>query len=231
MTRHATDDKKLSSGVDELIAKLRDEGVSAGRAEADSIVGDARAQAKQVLDNANADARDRIEAARKESDAYRAAGEEALKTAMRDTVLDMKTALMERFSSDLKRLVSYQMQDPEVLKQMILEVAGRARAGGEVSDADELEIILPEEAVGLEELRVNPEELRKGRLTKFVLGLTGEMLREGVAFSGSQDIAAGIQIQLKDKDITLDLTEKAVAGLLLQHLQPRFRAILEGIVK
>lgn len=231
MARQATDDKKLSSGVDELIAKLRDEGVSAGRAEADSIVGDARAQAKKILDNANADARDRIEVARKESDAYRAAGEAALKTAMRDTVLDMKTALMERFSSDLKRLVSHQMQDPEVLKQMILEVAGRTRADGEVGDADELEVILPEEVVGLEELRVNPEELRKGRMTKFVLGLTGEMLREGVAFSGSQDIAAGIQIQLKDKDITLDLTEKAVAALLLQHLQPRFRAILEGIVK
>jgi V/A-type H+-transporting ATPase subunit E len=231
MARQATDDKKLSSGVDELIAKLRDEGVSAGRAEADSIVGDARAQAKKILDNANADARDRIEVARKESDAYRAAGEAALKTAMRDTVLDMKMALMERFSSDLKRLVSHQMQDPEVLKQMILEVAGRTRADGEVGDADELEVILPEEVVGLEELRVNPEELRKGRLTKFVLGLTGEMLREGVAFSGSQDIAAGIQIQLKDKDITLDLTEKAVAALLLQHLQPRFRAILEGIVK
>jgi len=231
MARQATDDKKLSSGVDELIAKLRDEGVSAGRAEADSIVGDARAQAKRILDNANADARDRIEVARKESDAYRAAGEAALKTAMRDTVLDMKMALMERFSSDLKRLVSHQMQDPEVLKQMILEVAGRTRADGEVGDADELEVILPEEVVGLEELRVNPEELRKGRLTKFVLGLTGKMLREGVAFSGSQDIAAGIQIQLKDKDITLDLTEKAVAALLLQHLQPRFRAILEGIVK
>lgn len=231
MAKQTTDDKKLSSGVDELIAKLRDEGVSAGRAEADSIVGDARARAQKILDKANADARERIEAARKESDAYRAAGEAALKTAMRDTVLDMKTALMERFSSDLKRLVSHQMQDPEVLKQMILEVAGRTRADGEVGDADELEVLLPEEVVGLEELRVNPEELRKGRLTKLVLGLTGEMLREGVAFSGSQDIAAGIQIQLKDKDITLDLTEKAVAALLLQHLQPRFRAILEGIVK
>ena len=231
MAKQTTDDKKLSSGVDELIAKLRDEGVSAGRAEADSIVGDARARAQKILDKANADARERIEAARKESDAYRAAGEAALKTAMRDTVLDMKTALMERFSSDLKRLVSHQMQDPEVLKQMILEVAGRTRADGEVGDADELEVILPEEVVGLEELRVNPEELLKGRLTKFVLGLTGKMLREGVAFSGSQDIAAGIQIQLKDKDITLDLTEKAVAALLLQHLQPRFRAILEGIVK
>ena len=57
------------------------------------------------------------------------------------------------------------------------------------------------------------------------------MLREGVSFSASEDVQAGIRVQVKDKDIILDLTEEAVAGLLLQHLQPRFRAILEGIVK
>jgi V/A-type H+-transporting ATPase subunit E len=34
-----------------------------------------------------------------------------------------------------------------------------------------------------------------------------------------------------DKDITLDLTDQAVADFLLQHLQPRFRAVFEGVVK
>ena len=221
----------MSSGVDALIARLRDEGVSAGRDEADRILADTKAQAKQILDKANAEARDRLETALKESDSYRAAGEEALKTAMRDTVLDMKTTLMERFSSDVKRLVSHQLQDPEVLKQMILEVAGRVGEGADLSDEDALEVILPESVVGLEELRGDPEDLQEGTLTKFVLGLTGKMLRDGVTFSASEDAAAGIQIQMKDKNITLDLTEKAVAALLLQHLQPRFRAILEGIVK
>jgi len=32
-------------------------------------------------------------------------------------------------------------------------------------------------------------------------------------------------------NITIDLTDEAIAALLLQHLQPRFRAVLEGIVK
>ena len=60
-----------------------------------------------MLDKAEAEARDRLEAAHKEADAYRsAAGESAVKTAMRDTVLDMKSTLMQRFSSDVKRLVS-----------------------------------------------------------------------------------------------------------------------------
>ncbi len=231
MADQATDGNGLSSGVDALIARLREEGVTAGRNEADRIVADAHAQAKRILDKANTEARERQETARRESDAYRDAGEAALKTAMRDTVLDMKATLMQRFSADVKRLVSHQLQDPDVLKQMILEVVGRVRADAGVGDEAEIEVILPEAAVGLEELRGNPEELQKGVPTGFVLGLTGEMLREGVTFSASEDVTAGVRVRMIESDITVDLTEEAVAALLLQHLQPRFRAILEGIVK
>ena len=150
---------------------------------------------------------------------------------MRDAVLDMKSTLMERFSADVKRLVSQALQDQDFLKQMILELTGRVRGSADVGDGEATIVILPETVVGLEELRGNPEELQKGPVTRFVLGLTGEMLRDGVTFAGSEDLSAGIQVHLKDKDITLDLSDGAVAALLLQHLQPRFRAVLEGIVR
>ena len=231
MARGAAEDRPSSSGVDELIAKLREEGVAAGRAEAERIVADARAEAAQLLDKASGEARSRLETARREADAYRAAGEEALKTAVRDTVLTMKADLMERFSTDVKRLVSQQIGDPEILQKMVLEIAGRARDRADIEDDDALEVVLPEAVIGLEDLRNNPEELGQGRLTKLVLGLTGEMLRKGVTFSASEDAAAGIRVKVEDKSVTLDLTDEAVAALLLQHLQPRFRAVLEGIVK
>ena len=231
MARGAAEDRPSSSGVDELIAKLREEGVAAGRAEAERIVADARAEAAQILDKASGEARSRLETARREADAYRAAGEEALKTAVRDTVLTMKADLMERFSTDVKRLVSQQIGDPEILQKMVLEIAGRARDRADIEDDDALEVVLPEAVIGLEDLRNNPEELGQGRLTKLVLGLTGEMLRKGVTFSASEDAAAGVRVKVEDKSVTLDLTDEAVAALLLQHLQPRFRAVLEGIVK
>lgn len=231
MAQGAAEDRPSSSGVDELIAKLREEGVAAGRAEAERIVADARAEAAQILDKASGEARSRLETARREADAYRAAGEEALKTAVRDTVLTMKADLMERFSTDVKRLVSQQIGDPEILQKMVLEIAGRARDRADIEDDDALEVVLPEAVIGLEDLRNNPEELGQGRLTKLVLGLTGEMLRKGVTFSASEDAAAGIRVKVEDKSVTLDLTDEAVAALLLQHLQPRFRAVLEGIVK
>lgn len=220
-----------SNGVDALIARLREEGVSAGRREAERIIGDAQSQSNRMLDKAQKEARERLDAAHKEADAYRAAGEEALRTAMRDMVLDMKAALMEKFSSDVRRLVSHHLEDPNLMRQMILEVAGRARESVGSQEGDKIDILLPEKAVGVEELRRNPAELKKGRLMGLVFGLTGDMLRDGVTFSTSEEVQRGIRIHMVDKDITLDLTDQAVADFLLQHLQPRFRAVFEGVVK
>lgn len=224
-------EQPLSKGVDELIARLREEGVTAGLNEAEDILADARHEAKGILDKSNADARQRLESARKEADAIRVAGVSALKTAMRDMVLDMKATLTDGFSADLKRLVSHQLQDPQVLKQIILELAARAHDDIDIAEAGSVEFILPETVVGLEELRANPAALQEGPLTEFVFGLTREMLQQGVTFSVSGEIGCGIRVQLKDSNVVIDLTDQTVAQLLLQHLQPRFRAILEGVVK
>lgn len=221
----------VSSGVDALIARLREDGVSAGRSDAEKIVADARAQAKRILDEATAEAKSKLETAHREADAYRSAGEQALKSAMRDAVLEMKAQLMDRFSADVRRLVSHDLAEPEMLRRMILEVAGRARDRTGLDEAGALDVILPESAVGMEELRGDPDELQKGRLTGFVLGLTGDMLRDGVSFSASDDLESGVRVHVAEKEITVDLTDEAVADLLLKHLQPRFRAILEGIVR
>ena len=223
--------KQLASGVDELIGRLRREGVEAGQQQAEQILAEARAEARRLLDKADSEARARLESARKEADAYRAAGEEALKTAMRDMVLEMKATLSQGFSADVRRLVAHELQEPQVLRQMILEIVGRARDRAGVAGSEAPEVILPEAVVGLEELRNDPEALAKGPLTAFVFGLTREMLQRGVSFSASAQQSNGIRVQLQDRDVILDLTESAVAALLLAHLQPRFRAILEGVVK
>jgi V/A-type H+-transporting ATPase subunit E len=228
---NSIDNHATARGIDALIEKLRNEGVDAGRTEADRILADARAQAKHILDKAHEEASQRLARAKKESDSYRQAGEDALKTAMRDTVLEMKARLMQRFRGDVQRLISEHAREPEMLKRMILEIVGNIRDNDELSAAKDIEMLLPADVKGLEELRADPGELKNGALSKFVFGLTSEMLREGVTFRASHDVESGIHIRAKDKDIEIDVSDRAVAELLMQHLQPRFRAILEGIVK
>jgi V/A-type H+-transporting ATPase subunit E len=56
------------------------------------------------------------------------------------------------------------------------------------------------------------------------------MIREGVDFGISQEDGGGFHLRLRNGEIELDLSDRALADLLLEHLQPRFRALLEGIV-
>jgi V/A-type H+-transporting ATPase subunit E len=220
-----------SSGVESLIERLRDEGVATGRAAAQEIEAEARRHAMQIVQEAKEHAAQLVSAARKESHALQKGGEEALRIAMRDTVLHLKAQLMEQFNTEVRRLIAVAMDQEEFLKQLILEVAGRAREQADVDAGQPVKLLLPRALVGLEELRRNPLELSEGSLSHFVLSVAGNVLAEGVTFGVADDDARGIRLHLEGKNVEIELTDEAVNALLLQHLQPRFRAILEGTVK
>ena len=57
------------------------------------------------------------------------------------------------------------------------------------------------------------------------------MLREGIELKPMGDTTPGIRIRLVGQDVEIDLTERAVADLLLKHLLPRYRAVLEGVIR
>lgn len=223
--------QRTASGLEALIARLRDEGVASGRSEAERILSEADATARKLVEKAEAKAKAKLEAAQKESDNLLRAGEEALRAAMRDAVLQLKDQITRRFGDDVGKMVSDKMHDEDMLKRMILAIVGRAREESGVDQVKDVGLILPRAAVGLDELRRKPEELREGSLTHFVAAAAAEMLRAGVSFKRSENDEAGIRLVLAEKGISVDLTDRAVSEAILMHLQPRFRALLEGVVK
>ena len=226
----ASPQQQVSAGIDALIKRLKQEGVDEGRATADKLVDDAEARAREILTKAEATAKSRTDAATQEADNLRRGGEAALKVAMRDAVLELKEGLTTRFARQVQEVVAKLSTDEEMLKKMILAVASRARGEAGIDDAKELDIILPRTVVGVDELRRKPQELREGSLSQFALAAAADMLRAGVSFARSGGDAGGIRIVLKDDGLVVDLTDAAVAEVILRHLQPRFRALLEGVV-
>jgi V/A-type H+-transporting ATPase subunit E len=219
----------IAAGVEALIARLRDEGVGEGREAAKRVVAEAEARARWMIAQAEQEADTIRSEARRAATRFRQAGEESLRTAARDVILTLKATLSQQFAREIERLVSARLKDRELLGQLIIEIAGRSRA--EIETQAPLEVLLPSDTIGIEALRQKPEELQQGPLTQFVLAVTGDILREGVTFGVDEDMKAGIQVRLTDSGVTLDLSDRAIAQLLLQYLQPRFRALLEGIVK
>jgi V/A-type H+-transporting ATPase subunit E len=221
-------DSKVAFGVEALIERLRNEGVGSGRAEAEKIVQDARAEAQTILSKAQGDADQIVSRARTEAANLEKAGRQAMEVAARDTVLDLQNRLSQQFAREVKHLVREDVQRQEILEKLILEVAGQAR--GQTTGAGAMEILLPEKLVSLDDIAKDPAHLQASPLGRFAGLVARNMLRQGVTLTGSPNVKAGIKVRLTDKGIELDLSDKAIADLLLQHLQPRFRALLEGIV-
>ena len=218
---------KVALGVETLIERLRSEGVANGRAEADGIVKAAQAEAKATKDKAKEEAEQIVSSARKEAASLEAAGHQALQVAARDAVLDLRNQLEQRCAGEVRRLVREEVQRQELLEKLILEVGGRARA--EAENSKQIEVLLPGKPVDLDTLTRDPAAVRDAPLGHFVVLVSRGLLRDGVTLATSRDLKAGIKIRLVDKGIDLDLSDKVITDLLLQHLQPRFRALLEGI--
>jgi V/A-type H+-transporting ATPase subunit E len=221
-------DSKVAFGVEALIERLRNEGISSGRTEAEKIVKNARAEAQTVLSKAKEEADQIVSRARTEAEKLEKAGRQALEVAARDTTLDLKNRLSERAAHELQRLVGEELQRQEILEKLILEVAGQAREKAIGNGA--VEILLPEKLVSLDDIAKDPAHLQSEPLGRFAELVARNMLRQGVTLTSSANVKAGIKVRLTEKGIDLELGDKAIADLLLQHLQPRFRALLEGIV-
>ena len=222
-------DQAVSHGVEELIDRLREEGVKAGRSEAEAIVADAESRARWLIEQAQDEAANLVDKARADAKALTASADDALQVAARDMLLSLRERLTHRFAGEVRRLVGEQMQDTELLQRLILEIAGEQREA--IGEEQAIEVLLPRKALELDELRKDPGELQEGELTSFVLGVTDGMLRDGVVFRIADGDDEGITARLVDDEINVEVTAQAVTTLLLEHLQPRFRALLEGIVR
>lgn len=211
-----------STGVQDLIARIRDEGVQSGKQESERLLAEARSEAQRTLESARAEADEVRQKARAEIETEKAAALEALKLAARDTGLQLEADVVAAFENTVRRLVSPATRDPEFVRTLLLVLAGHAV--DELVKNKEIQVfvsnMLFQEAEGNQEL--------DERARHSVLGITGDMLREGVELVPSSDVEGGARVRLVGENLEVDLTDETVHKILMRHLLPRFRAILEG---
>lgn len=220
-----------SSGVEALLDRLKNEGVVAGQEQAENLVTNAQKRAEWIIETAELEAKELVDQARKEAEDISLSGQDALKLAARDAFLRLRDNLLGSFSDEVMRVVGEQMSDKAFTEQLILALAGTVREKSALDLSKEIIISLPEDVIGVEELRKNPEELKQGNLSHYTAAIAANLLKNGVSFQVAEDISAGLSIRLVDDAMVIDFTDETVSTLLLEHLQPRFRALLQGIVK
>jgi V/A-type H+-transporting ATPase subunit E len=212
-----------ASGVQALISRIRDDGVQAGQSKAEEIISQARNEAARIVQEAREEAAETRHRAATEIDSDKRAALAALKMAARDTRLQLEAEVMASFEEHVKRLVAPVTYDGSFIRTLVLVLAGQAAEQYPVDQ--DLEILVADLIAGRED--ENPE--LDARMREIVLGISGNMLREGVQIIPDRDVKGGARVRVVGEDIEIDLSGDAISSLLLKHLLPRYRSILEGI--
>ena len=216
------EDVPRSSGVQDLIARIRDEGVQSGEAEARRLVAEAQAEATRIVEQARAEVDELRRKAQSEIETEKVAALEALKLAARDTALDLESSVVSAFSGYVKHLVTPAARDPELMRALILVLAGHT-VDEFVKDKD-LQIFVSD--VLFKPPGEVPEVVEGA--DRAVLSISADMLRDGVELVPSSEVEGGARVRLVDENLEIDLSEATAHRVLMKHLLPRFRALLEG---
>lgn len=211
-----------NSSVQALIDRIRDQGVQKAREDGARILAEAEAKAAQLINDAQKETEQMRAKATAEIEAERAAASEALKLSARDTVLQLKNLVSTAFEAFVRRLVTTATQDRELIKDLVLVLAGHS-ADEFIKDKD-IQILFSEAV-----LTGQPDPKLRDLGKQFILSLSSDMLREGVELLPDSGISGGAKVRLVNEQLEIDLSDKAIAKMLADRLSSRFQAILAGI--
>ncbi|MBI1248011.1 hypothetical protein GC197_09245 [bacterium] len=213
-----TDHGNRSDSVQSLIDRIRDDGVQAAKAEGEQLLKEARHEAAKIVADAKVEADTLRAEAKREIEAHREASLDALQLAARDTVLDLETRVVNQFEKFLERLVVSATRDEELVRSLVLVLAGQT-ASEFIKDKDI-------------EIRISKALLGEGSLqedrNQALLALSSDMLREGIQLIPDDVIEGGARVQLIDDKLEIDLSDQAISRMIAQRMIPRFRNILSG---
>ncbi len=198
--------------VQELLERIKSEGIDSAKAEAGRIIAEAEAKAAALLEDAEKAASGSEEAARLRIQNMENASRVALAQASRDTLLALKESVQTFFDN--------------------LIVAST----GEAFDANFVQKILPEI---LKEMAKNlngdfivsvPEKVQASLDQALSVRMSKELSR-GVEFKVFPGIDAGFRVSGKDSTIQYDFSAEAVAAIISARLNARLSEIVNESVK
>jgi V/A-type H+-transporting ATPase subunit E len=198
--------------LQELIDKIKKEGIESASQEALRLKTQAEGEAKQLVEAARREAADII--ARGKADAERAekAGEAALQQASRNVVLAFKKEI-ETLLDKIIVLKTEAAYTDEVLKKTLPELLKNWASRG--SDAPDVLL----------------SEKDRNALESYFTGTLAAELKKGLELKTDRNLGAGFRIAEKDGSAYYDFSAESVAELLSAHLNPRLVEILKNAVK
>ena len=199
--------------LQELIDKIKKDGVSSAEAKAEKIVSDAENQAAQIVQEAQKKSEDMIKNAKAEIARLEKASEDAITQAGRNMLLGFKDGLLEELNK-IVQAESAAAFSKDVLVKLVPETV---KAWTKNTDTSELSVLLSEK---------DCKELEN----EFKAALKAEIAK-GLEIKTDKTLSKGFRIGVKNGAAYYDYSAESVADLFAAYLNPRVAAIMKEAAK
>ena len=194
--------------VQELIDKIKKDGIKAATEEANKVKADADIEARRIVETAKKEADDLIERAKQDAARSEKAGIAALEQASRNLILAFKDEVQALLNKIINEKVTANYNE-DVLKSALPELIKSWADKGDTN----LAVVLPE-----------------GELSK-LQGYFNDRLRDelskGVELKSNRKLASGFHISNKEGSVYYDFSSEAVAKQLSAYLNPKLAELLK----
>ncbi|OIO38728.1 MAG: hypothetical protein AUJ75_02395 [Candidatus Omnitrophica bacterium CG1_02_49_10] len=198
----------MEMDLQNLIDKIKKEGVQEGESQAGDIVAKARLEADDIVKAAERERANIVKAAHAEAEKLKTNAEMALKQSARDVLLGLRERVKEFFDRILKDKVSEQLSQ-ELLKEAILKAVEVFSKGPEV----DIEVVVS---------KADGEKLKKTLFASLA-----KEAQEKVILKSSPAINKGFRIGEKGKNSYLDFTDEAITEAFKSYLNPKLVDMLD----
>jgi V/A-type H+-transporting ATPase subunit E len=192
----------MSVQLNELIDRIKKEGLEAAEQEAARIHLQAEEQAARIVQEAKAQAESLLSRAQAEAQRFEKTGREGVRQAGRDTILKLRKEIENLFASILQARVSGALGG-DAVKEALSSLFRNWRSD---SDAGP-EVLVP--AKTWDSMRDQ------------LLAAMAEQIRGGLTIKPAGSVQAGFRVSEKNGQAYFDFTDAALAEFLMEHLNPR----------
>ncbi|MBB64014.1 MAG: V-type ATP synthase subunit E [Waddliaceae bacterium] len=203
--------KTLEKGKDkiqQICDVLRKDTIEPAQQEAKGLIEQAHADARKIIDEAREEAENMIRAARSTIEQERSVFESSLSQAARQSKETLRQEVEKIFNQQLSEKVTSASADSSVVAKVLSSVVEAVSRDGLSADL----------------VAVIPSSVSQEEVLSLMSAGTAEKLQAGGINLGG--VSGGAQLQLRDRKITIDLSDQALNELLASFVRKDLRKYL-----
>lgn len=195
--------------LQELIDRIKKDGVEVAEAEAGNIVDSAKTEAERIISDARAQADKILSDARAENDRMVKSSEDAIRQAGRNLLISFRESVAKELDTIIGEAVN-SVYSPDALAQLVTSVV---EAWANKPDTENIEVIL------------NTDDAEM--LEKVAVSSLKERISKGITLKANDNFDGGFRISVNDSGAYYDYSAEAVVDMMSNYLSPKVVKLLK----